>query len=112
MLSGKGDTKIRDGAIEFISKGLLSKFFSDRGWGAFSFGWLIIYWGKQNYNNTIACHERVHLMQGIKYSIAYHFIYLFDLITKGYRGVRFEVQAYDLAYKLNKQKDLKINDYY
>ncbi|MCL4415882.1 MAG: hypothetical protein M1365_04160, partial [Actinobacteria bacterium] len=42
-------------------------------------------------------HEIIHVKQCDKYPVIYPFLYLYELLTKGYRHNRFEEEAYTLS---------------
>lgn len=61
-------------------------------------------------------HERIHLRQQLEMLvIPFYFVYIFELITKGYMNISFEKEAYandkDLDY-LKKRKLFEFRKYY
>jgi hypothetical protein len=50
---------------------------------------------RKKVNDMLINHERIHLMQQLEMLIIpFYLVYLFELLTKGYRNISFEKEAY------------------
>jgi hypothetical protein len=50
---------------------------------------------RKKITDVLINHERIHLMQQLEMLvIPFYFIYLFELVVKGYRNISFEKEAY------------------
>lgn len=63
---------------------------------------------KKNINSVTLNHERIHLVQQLEMLIIpFYVVYLFELITKGYRNISFEREAYQNERNLNYIRERK-----
>jgi hypothetical protein len=63
---------------------------------------------KKKFGPVLLNHERIHLRQELELLIIpFYIIYLAELVTKGYRNISFEREAYDNEHNLNYLKERK-----
>lgn len=63
---------------------------------------------KKNINSVTLNHERIHLAQQLEMLIIpFYIVYLFELLTKGYRNISFEKEAYENERNLNYIRERK-----
>lgn len=86
--------EIDNGAIEVLVGGRLCAYMSGKGWGGFTCGWTIFYWGLNKYTLSARVHERVHVKQYFNYGILFPILYIYYQITRGYRKNPLEIEAY------------------
>ena len=83
------------GAFVVKATGPFGSWMASRGWGGFTIGWTILLWHYEN--PTVLAHERVHVEQAKRWGLLFWPAYLWELAIHGYRGNRFEREAYHRA---------------
>lgn len=104
ILSGPYSFKLHTNPIALIVK--IKKFWWAFGYmknaRAMTIGHIILLSPKELKNDFE--HEIIHVKQYESYPIIYPFLYLYELLTKGYRMNRFEDEAYTLSKSIHKSK--------
>jgi hypothetical protein len=90
-----------EGGVDIIVEGPFAERMKAKGWAALTQGWCMYYWGEANYTVEIACHERMHVNQALKWGWTFPFVYLAYYIARvPYRENPFEKDAYNRTAKL------------